>query len=213
MDIVVINKPKGPTSHDIINEVRKITGIKKVGHSGTLDPLATGVLLIAIGKENTKKLNHLFKEEKEYLAVIKLGEESLTGDGEGPIKFKSDYTPTISEIESALLKFKGTILQKPHKFSAVKKNGKKLYSLARAGKEIEIKPRKVEVKEIEIIKYEYPELHIRFIVSSGTYIRVLTEDIGNKLKTGAYLKDLNRLRVGKYTIKDSINIDKLWKIK
>lgn len=211
MDIIVINKPKGLTSHDVVNKVREATGIQKVGHAGTLDPLATGVLVVAIGRENTKKLNLLIKKDKEYLATIKLGEKSDTGDQEGPITFQSDYIPSISEINKVLLSFKGKILQKPHKFSAVKKQGQKLYSLARSGKDVEIEPREIEIKEIEIIKYIYPELCIRTSVSSGTYVRVLAEDIGNKLKTGAYLKDLQRIRVGEYKIEQSINIDDLWK--
>ncbi len=213
MDIVVINKPKGPTSHDIINKIREVTGIRKVGHAGTLDPLATGVLVIAIGQENTKKLNLLIKKDKEYLATIKLGEKSNTGDQEGPISFESNYIPSNLEIDNVLLGFKGKILQKPHKFSAIKRQGKKLYDLARLGKDIEIEPREVEIKEMELIKYNYPELCIRTVVSSGTYIRVLAEDIGDKLKTGAYLKDLKRTRVGEYTIEQSISIDDLWKIR
>lgn len=205
--IFAIYKPKGPTSHDIINEIRKITGVKRVGHAGTLDPLAEGILIIAIGRENTKNLHLSVKSEKEYICDIKLGETSLTGDEEGPVTTVSERKPSLAEINKTISEFKGNIMQKPHKFSAVKIKGKKAYEIARKGKEPKIEPKMVTINEIEILKYEYPSLSIRVVCGPGVYIRSLTEDIGKKLSTGAYLKSLKRTRVGDFTKEKSLSIN------
>lgn len=202
-----IYKEKGMTSHDVVNCLRKITGIRKIGHAGTLDPLAEGVLVVAVGSENTKKINIFVSKEKEYIGTINLGSKSLTGDLEGPIYEVSNKKPTKKEVIEKINLFKGRISQKPHKYSAVKINGKKAYSLARKNKSFETKSRIVEIKEIELIEYNYPLIIFRTVVGPGTYIRSLAEDIGEKLETGAYLKNLERTRVGCFTKKESLTIN------
>lgn len=209
--VFAIYKPKGPTSHDIIDQIREITGEIKVGHSGTLDPLAEGVLIVAVGRENTKKLHLSTSAEKEYLCTIKLGKTSLTGDEEGPIVPGDDRRPSDSEIDKTLVKFKGKIMQRPHKFSAIKIKGKKSYDLARKGRDVKIQPREVVIKEIEKLDYDYPTLSIRVICGPGVYIRSLAEDIGEELGTGAYLISLKRTRVGDFTEELSLSLDQLKK--
>lgn len=202
--IVAINKPVGPTSFDIVAQVRKITGVKKVGHAGTLDPQAAGVLVIAVGRDDTKKINLIVEKEKEYIAEIKLGETSSTDDNEGDKKPVSDKIPAPAEIAAALKKFIGEINQTPPKYSAVKVNGRRAYKLARAGQEVEMKPRPILIKDIELLEYAYPVLKIRVATGPGVYIRSLARDIGETLKTGAYMSGLIRTRVGEYNLESAL---------
>lgn len=212
--IIVVNKPKGPTSHDIVDQVRKITGIRKVGHAGTLDPLASGVLVVAIERENTKKINDIVKTEKEYIAKIKLGENSTTDDEEGKktvvVNVGADHLqpaiPSAASVEKVLKEFTGKIQQTPPAYSAIKMKGKKAYEMARQGQDVKMEPRKVLIKQIELIKYEWPYLEIKVTCGPGTYIRSLARDIGEKLKTGAYLAELQRTRVGDYTIEQAVDL-------
>lgn len=200
--IFSVYKPRGPSSHDIINQLRKKTGIKKIGHAGTLDPLASGILVVAIGREFTKKLSEIVKKEKEYLAKIKLGEQSTTDDEEGEKKkFKVENTPKLIKIKQVLKTFLGKTKQIPPIFSALKIKGQPAYKLARQGQKPKLKPREVEIKKIEIIKYKWPYLELRIITGPGVYIRALARDIGKKLGSGAYLADLERIRVGDFTKK------------
>lgn len=211
----MIDKPKGITSHDVIDRVRRISGIKKVGHGGTLDPNATGLLIIGVGRQATKKLGEITKNtDKTYLATIILGETRDTDDSEGKILLKKNITekPDFSDVKKILESFVGKIEQMPPQYSAIKIKGKKAYELARKGRKVEIEPRKVEIKKIELKEYEYPLLEIETVVSSGTYIRALARDIGEKLGTGAYLKELRRLKVGEYSVKDALKLDELDKI-
>jgi tRNA pseudouridine55 synthase len=219
--ILLIDKPEGWTSFDVVAKVRgllkKETGQKvKVGHSGTLDPAATGLLVILVGSY-CKRAEEFSKLGKTYEAELTLGHVSTTGDKEGEITKKSDIKPTLEQIEIALSGFTGEIQQVPHAYSAIKVGGKRAYKAARAGEKLEIEPRKVTIYSIENVKYDYPKLSFTTEVSSGTYIRSLAEDIGEKLGTGAYLSALRRTKVGKFDIKDSkkpagIEIDKLVKI-
>ena len=205
--IFAVYKPKGPTSHDIINKLRRETGVKKIGHAGTLDPLASGILVVGIGREATKQLGNIVKKEKEYLAKIRLGMTSTTADEEGvktEIKIVGKI-PTLGEIKKAVAKFKGEILQTPPIYSAIKIKGKAAYKLARQGQTPELTPRKALVKEIEILNYEWPYLKIRAVTGPGVYIRALARDIGKALKTGGYLAELERTRVGEFTKEDAIN--------
>ncbi len=205
-----IYKPKGPTSNDILEELRRITKIKKIGHAGTLDPLARGVLVVGIGREATRKLADLVKGEKEYLATIRLGVESTTDDEEGEKReVKVEGIPSLKDVEEVLSKFKGEILQTPPTFSAVKVKGKEAYKLARRGETPKLKPRKVEIKEIKILRYEWPNLKLRVVTGPGAYIRALARDIGRKLSTGGYLTELERIRVGTFTKKNSISPSQL----
>lgn len=205
--ILAIYKPKGPTSYDVIAALKKQTGIRKIGHAGTLDPLAKGVLVVAIGREATKKLNELVKKEKEYLATIKFGQISETDDEEGAktnIKIKN--IPDLEKIQQALFGFIGQIKQTPPKYSALKVAGKPLYKYARRGQEVEIKSRLVLIKSIRIAEYKWPYLKLKVITGSGAYIRALARDLGEKLKVGGYLADLERTRVGNFTKEKAVKI-------
>ena len=218
--IVAINKPKGPTSHDIIDQVRRLTGEKRVGHAGTLDPLASGVLVVAIGREFTKRIDSLMKTEKEYVAIVKLGETSTTDDTEGVgvgdchaelamtmrPKGAQDSRATLVRVQAVIKEFVGEIMQTPPVYSAIKLKGKKAYELARTGKTVEMKPRPVWIKSIELLKYEWPFLEIRVTCGPGVYIRALARDIGEKLGVGGYMAELERTRVGDYKIEDAIRL-------
>lgn len=213
--ILNINKPPNITSHDVVYKVRKITGIKKIGHAGTLDPFATGVLLILIDQA-TKKQDKLMRQEKEYTGVIKLGECSDTLDKTGNIKKISDTKPSRQQIQKVLKKFIGEIDQIPPMYSAIKIKGQKLYNIARHAneqtkKDIEsrLQPRKVLIKSIKLLRYTYPVLTIKITCGSGTYIRSLARDIGKELGTGGYLEELTRTKIGDFGIEDSIELDNL----
>lgn len=208
--MILVDKPAGISSFGVVAKVRgalkKEFGRKvKVGHTGTLDPFATGLLILLSGKM-TKKSGEFLKLDKEYIATMKLGYTSTTGDIEGEIRPYSDYLDTpvqMEEIEAVLGEFIGKISQTPPRYSAIKINGERAYKLARKGEVFEMPVREVEIYEFEVMKYEYPELIVRCRVSSGTYIRTLAEDIGMKLGVGAYLTALRRTQVGKYRIEDA----------
>lgn len=205
--IILIDKPAGISSFGAVAKVRgKLKaefGHKvKVGHTGTLDPFATGLLILLSGKM-TKKSGDFLKLDKEYEAELKLGFTSSTGDPEGELAFKSDLAPSREDIEKVVAEFVGEITQTVPKYSAVKINGQRAYKLARAGKDFETPQRKVTIYNIEIMEYAYPMLKIRAQVSSGTYIRTLAEDIGERLGTGAYLTALRRTKIADYDVKDA----------
>lgn len=202
--IFAVYKPKGPTSHDIISIVRRQTGEKKVGHAGTLDPLAEGVLVVGVGKQSVKKLLEIVQKEKEYIAKIKLGQTSTTDDEEGQkTDIEIEKKPTESEIKEVLKNFSGKIQQVPPSYSAVKMKGQKAYVMARKGKPLVLVPKEVEIKNIEFISYSWPILEIRIITGPGVYIRSMARDIGRMLKTGGYLAGLIRTRVGQFSQNDA----------
>lgn len=208
--IYPIYKPKGPTSHDIIDKLRKITRIKKIGHAGTLDPLAKGVLVVGITRAGTRELGKFKKLEKEYIAKIKLGEISDTDDEEGKkVRVRDRVRVQKNEIKKILKQFIGKIEQVPPVYSAIKISGKPAHRRVRKGEKIELKPRKVEIKNIKILNYKWPYLEIKIVCGSGTYIRSLARDIGKKLKCGAYLKELERIRVGKFKKKHCLSLRQL----
>lgn len=206
--IIVINKEKDYTSHDVVAKLKKKLKISKVGHTGTLDPNATGVLPILIGK-GTKFSKYLINHDKTYKAQIELGKKTDTADVEGNvIEEKPVDTEYIKQnLVQVLESFVGKQEQVPPMYSAIKKNGKKLYEYARKGEKIEVEPRKIEIYKIELV--EYNEKNIDFIVScsKGTYIRSLCEDIAEKLNTVGYMKNLERLQVGEFNIEKSVLID------
>ena len=206
--IIVINKEKDYTSHDVVAKLKKKLNISKVGHTGTLDPNATGVLPILIGK-GTKFSKYLINHDKTYKAQIELGKKTDTADVEGNvIEEKPVDTEYIKQnLVQVLESFVGKQEQVPPMYSAIKKNGKKLYEYARKGEKIEVEPRKIEIYKIELVKYN--EKNIDFIVScsKGTYIRSLCEDIAEKLNTVGYMKNLERLQVGEFNIEKSVLID------
>ena len=206
--IILVDKPAGISSFGAVAKVR--TRLKnefghkiKVGHTGTLDPFATGLLILLSGKM-TKKSSEFLKLDKIYEATIKLGYTSSTGDPEGEITPYSSVIPDQKTIESTIQSFIGEINQTVPRFSAVKINGERAYKLARKGKDFKTPTRKITIYSIDILDYHYPVLNIRCHVSSGTYIRTLAEDIGKALGTGAYLTALRRTKIGTYDIKDAI---------
>lgn len=206
--IIAVWKPRGPTSHDVIDEIRRLTGEKTVGHAGTLDPLAAGVLVVGIGRKATKKLGETVKKEKEYVATIRLGAESTTDDEEGEKTVTSYQLPVTSEqINDSIRKFIGRIKQTPPRYSAIKIRGQEAYKRIRRGETVELKPRIAEIKSIEILKYKWPYLKLQVVTGPGVYIRSLARDIGNDLKVGGYLSDLERTRVGKYTKEKAASLE------
>ncbi len=202
-----INKPENITSHGVAQKLKSILGTRRIGHAGTLDPFATGVLVIAIDK-STKLMEYLVNDTKEYVADFILGMETDTHDRTGKQTNISKITSIpLSEIRTALKKFTGEIEQIPPMYSAIKIKGKKLYELARAGKEIEREARKITISELEIIEYHYPLLKVKINCSSGTYIRSLAHDIGKILGCGAYVNDLMRTKSGNFNIEESVPLE------
>ena len=193
-------KPESISSFGFLKILKKYFQEKKIGHGGTLDPFAKGVLVVGIQRKYTKMLSQVLKNsEKEYLAKIYLGKISSTDDPEGKLQdFKFPKIPQKNEVEDILKNFEGEILQKPPKFSAIKVDGKRSYKLTREGKDFNLKERKVFIKKIELINYSFAELVIKVICGSGVYLRSLARDIGISLGTGAYLKELERERVGDF---------------
>ncbi len=207
--ISAIYKETGPTSRDVLNKIKKKTGEKKIGHAGTLDPLAEGVLVIGIGRESTKKLHTEIFNEKEYLAMICLGEESSTDDHEGEKKKVFSKEPLLGDVVSVVSRFRGVIEQAPPAFSAVKIGGERAYKRARKGEFIQPEKRKVDIKKINVLDYRYPFLKIIVVTGRGVYIRSLARDIGRELGTGGYLHSLVRTRVGEFMIEDCIELETL----
>ena len=206
--IIVINKEKEYTSHDVVAKLKKKLNISKVGHTGTLDPNATGVLPILIGK-GTKFSKYLINHDKIYEVELELGQKTDTADIEGKvIEEKNVDEKYIKEnLLQVLESFVGKQEQIPPMYSAIKKNGKKLYEYARAGEKVEIKPRKIEIYKIDLNKYDKNIISFVVSCSKGTYIRSLCEDIAEKLNTVGYMKNLKRLQVGEFNIKDAVYID------
>ena len=211
-NFLLIDKPAGMTSHDVVNQVRKISGERKVGHAGTLDPFATGLLVIGVGRDITKQLGDLVGLDKEYEAIFVLGARSETDDVEGPIK-ETRHALSLhrDQIEKAMKKFIGQIDQVPPKYAAIKVKGKKLYEAARAGEEIERKPRKIKIDEFELLDLTDNKITVRIKCGSGTYIRALARDLGEELGVGGYVEQLRRTRVGSFDIKDAIPLKDLVK--
>ncbi|MBQ9297776.1 MAG: tRNA pseudouridine(55) synthase TruB [Clostridia bacterium] len=205
--ILVVNKPKGYTSHDVVAKVRRSLNMQKVGHTGTLDPLATGVLPILLGN-GTKLSQYIINHDKEYIATIKLGVKTDTGDIEGNIieeKVVNKYSD--KQIKEVLDTFKGKQKQIPPMYSAIKVKGKKLYEYARKGENIEIEPRDIEIYSIELIDSTTNIIKIKVNCSKGTYIRVLCEDIAEKLGTIGTMQNLERTKVGDFCLEDAIQIE------
>jgi tRNA pseudouridine55 synthase len=210
----LLNKPIGPTSHDMVDELRRITGIRKIGHAGTLDPFASGLLIMAIGREATKRISKYVKLDKEYVATLHLGAVSTTYDPEGEITKKLSFgypklSFSVDEINKVLEKFKGEQKQIPPMFSAKKVKGKKLYELARKGIEIEREAVDINIYELELLSFKWPELVLRVKCSSGTYIRSLGYDFGEVLGCGAYLSALKRTAIGNFFLEDSYNLSEI----
>lgn len=204
--VILIDKPLRWTSHDVVQKIRNLVRIKKVGHAGTLDPLATGLLILCTGKF-TKRINEYMAQEKEYTGTFTLGAITDSYDLERePKDFKPYEHLTADQIKQATAPFTGEILQVPPAHSAIQVNGKRVYELARKGKEVVIEPRKVVVNEFEITHIDLPVVHFRVVCSTGTYIRSLAHDFGASLGCGAYLSSLCRTRIGEFRLEDAMTI-------
>ena len=207
-----IYKPKGLTSHDVVARLRKITKVRQIGHTGTLDPFATGVLPICIGKA-TRLIEYL-DDDKEYLATVQFGKNTATYDLEGEITATFDKKVTEEDVKNALKDFEGEISQIPPIYSAIKVNGKKLYDYARQGQDIEIKPRKVTISKIELKEFDKTSQSAKITVacSKGTYIRSIAYDLGAKLGCGRYLTALERTQAGKFQVNTAIKLEDLTEV-
>jgi tRNA pseudouridine55 synthase len=208
---LLVDKPAGWTSFDVVNYVRKLVAQTegkrpkqiKVGHTGTLDPFATGLLVLLVGKDYTRRAGEFSSLDKIYEVTARLGVTSSTGDPEGEITPINERVPDLDELQATIKQFIGSIQQTPPAYSAIKVNGQRAYKLARAGKEVVIEPRQITVNRLEIIKYAYPEVQLLADVSSGTYIRTLIEDLGQSLGTGAYTTGLRRTSIGQFSLENA----------
>jgi tRNA pseudouridine55 synthase len=204
--LLLVNKPIGVTSFDVIRRLRRVTGVRKMGHAGTLDPLASGLMLVLFGAA-CKRAQTLSKLDKRYGAEVRLGVASTTGDGEGEKTAVSGRVPGRAEVEAAVARLTGELTQVPPAYSAIKINGREAYKRARAGEVVEMPSRRVMVYEHKLIHYDYPVVELEAKVSSGTYIRTLAEDLGKLLETGAYLSGLVRTEVGSYRLDTAVVLD------
>ena len=212
---VLINKEKGISSHTVINRLRKMTGVKRIGHAGTLDPLASGLLIVAISREATRELENFIKLDKEYIATLFLGAETDTYDKEGEILKRVD--PREEKVfdnqflNEKIKAFIGEQFQIPPMYSAKKIKGRKLYELARRGIEVERPAAKINIYDLQIISYVHPILKLRVACSSGTYIRSLAFDLGRSLGCGAYLDDLERTRIDDFSLDKAYTLEEFEK--
>jgi tRNA pseudouridine55 synthase len=205
--IIAIDKPESWTSFDVVNKLRRLTGVKKVGHAGTLDPFATGVLLVCFASA-TKQVGELMELEKEYHGTLVLGSETDSHDVTGRVIAQRPVPAlTKAQLDAAIRRYVGEIMQTPPMFSAIKKDGRRLYQLARKGEHIALEPRPVTVYAFNVVAVNLPEISFELTCSRGTYVRALARDIGNDLGCGAFLKTLRRTRVGPYTADAALSIE------
>jgi tRNA pseudouridine55 synthase len=205
---LLIDKPAGITSHDVVNHVRRATGVRRVGHGGTLDPFATGLLIIGVGREATRELSAFLGCDKEYEATMVLGAVSDTQDRDGKITATSAAPlPSSEQLKLVLNSFLGKQKQIPPMYSAKKIRGKKLYELARAGQKIDRLPTEITIQAIELLSYNPPQATFRVRCSAGTYVRTLAHDMGQALGCGAYLIELRRTKIGEFSVTDAIKCD------
>lgn len=206
--LVILDKPSGVTSHQVVGKLRRLLGIRKIGHAGTLDPMATGVLILGVGRA-TRLLGHLALHDKRYLATVRLGERSNTDDADGEVEAVAPAGHiTREQLEAALEPMRGDIEQVPSTVSAIKVGGKRAYDLAREGKEVELKSRKVTISRLDVVDVRSDgatlDLDIDVECSSGTYIRAIARDLGETLGVGGHLTKLRRTRIGNYDIADAV---------
>jgi len=208
--IYAIYKPSGMTSHDVIYRLRRLTGVKRIGHAGTLDPLARGVLVVGIGKTYTRLLHTIMKTEKEYIVEAHLGEFSETDDAEGKkITGSFQVKPSKEDTLQALEKFQGDIMLAPPVYSAIKVKGRRAYALAREGKDVQLEKRPSHINAVEWLSYDWPKLRFRVVTGSGVYVRSIVRKLGEDLACGAYVADLERTRVGDYSAEEAKRIEDL----
>jgi tRNA pseudouridine55 synthase len=228
--ILAVYKDEGITSHGVVARIRRLTGEQRVGHAGTLDPYARGVLVIAVGRAATRELKWVAGADKEYITRVKLGWRSTTEDREGTIfpcgGQESDFIdplsalhtpppaagfqpPSVEQVRQALMRFEGVTDQRPPAFSAVKVGGRAAYKLARAKQRVDLPVRRVETKEIELLEYSWPCVVVRLVTGPGFYVRSFARDLGQALGTGGYMEDLERIRVGTYTKEQAVRLGDL----
>ncbi len=207
--VLVVDKPIGMTSHDVVQVIRRGTGIRRAGHTGTLDPRASGVLVILVGPA-VRLSEYVSASDKRYQATVRLGSSTDTFDGEGRIT-KTSPVPNMveAELDSVLQTFIGVIEQVPPPYSAIKVDGRKAYDMAREGEEVSLEPRKIEVYSLELLEWNSPELVVDVFCSSGTYVRSLANDLGTKLGCGAHLVGLRRTKSGRFTLRDAVPLRRL----
>ncbi len=206
--VLVVDKPVGLTSHDVVQIIRKGTNIRRAGHTGTLDPRASGVLVVLIGPA-VRLSEYVSASDKRYQAVVRLGVSTDTYDADGRIESTSPVNVTEEQFEEALKHFVGEIEQVPPPYSAVKIKGRKAYEMAREGEEVDLTPRKIQVYNLELLEWAMPEAVIDVYCSSGTYVRSLANDLGEKLGCGAHLVGLRRTKSGRFTLRDAVPLRKL----
>lgn len=206
--LLIVNKPVGPTSHDIVYKVRKWSGERRVGHTGTLDPLASGVLIICLGTA-TRISEYILHSDKRYTAVVRLGQSTATYDSQGTILEQRPVDLTRTQIDQALERFRGTINQTPPSYSAIQIGGKRAYEMAREGEEVELKPRTVTIHALEVLSWKSPDLTVDITCSSGTYIRSIANDLGAALGCGGHIAGLTRTATGPFTLDDAHDLDEL----
>ena len=210
--VLIVDKPAGVTSHDVVNQVRRLAGIRRVGHAGTLDPMATGVLVLLLGQA-TRLSRFATAHTKRYVGVVRFGETTTTYDAEGEIVDRRPVEVDLRAIEAALDAFRGSIKQVPPMYSAIRVGGQRLYKLAREGEEVEREARPVEIYELEIVAWQSPDLTLDVRCSSGTYVRSLAHDLGQSLGCGGHLSALRRTESGHFTLAQSHTPDELQALK
>ncbi len=206
--LLIVDKPQGITSHDVVNRIRRVSGIRRVGHAGTLDPLATGVLLIFVGRM-TRLSEYLLAQPKMYAAEVRLGQSTDTYDAEGKVVAERPYHVSQADILAAIPAFQGNIQQQPPMYSAVKRQGQPLYKLARQGVVVERPYRDVTIYQLEVITWEPPYLQIHVSCSAGTYIRSLAHDLGESLGCGGHITALRRTSIGDLTLESAVSLEML----
>ena len=212
-EVLLIDKEKGKSSFNSVYRIRKIVNVKKIGHAGTLDPAATGLLIICIGRQETKNIYKYQDLDKVYSGTIEIGKRTPSMDGETESIEDKDYTFVTEElVEETRKSFLGEIQQTPPMYSALKQNGKRLYKLARKGIEVKREPRDVTIYDFKITRVEFPEIDFEIRCSKGTYIRVIADDFGEKLNCGGYLKSLRRESIGEYDVADALSVDEFMKL-
>lgn len=212
-EVLLIDKEKGKSSFNSVYRIRKIVNIKKIGHAGTLDPAATGLLIICIGRQETKNIYKYQDLDKVYSGTIEIGKRTPSMDGETENIEDKDYSFVTEEmVEETRKSFLGEIQQIPPMYSALKQNGKRLYKLARKGIEVKREPRDVTIYDFKITRVELPEIDFEIRCSKGTYIRVIADDFGERLNCGGYLKSLRREAIGEYNVADALSVDEFMKL-
>lgn len=206
--VLLVDKPQGKTSHQVISKLRKVLNIKRIGHAGTLDPLASGLLVVCIGKA-TKISQYMMSDDKKYQFEVVFGQETTTFDDEGDVLATYDKIPSLAEVEKVLPLFCGQVLQTPPMYSAIKKDGKKLYEYARKGQVIEVEPRAIFVHSLEVLEMQNGIARMQIHCSKGTYVRSVAHDLGKHLGTGAIARNIRRLQSGSFVLKNALTWDDL----